>query len=51
MQVETKYWIHPDGWVYVGDEMDGARVATQAEIDEHLAKNISTDMEQEIAPK
>ncbi|MFQ6256128.1 hypothetical protein ACLMPK_01265 [Yersinia enterocolitica] len=45
MQVETKFWVHPDGWVYVGDEMKGARAATQAEIDEHLDTVIPSDNE------
>ncbi|HDM8089859.1 TPA: hypothetical protein PXN44_000641 [Yersinia enterocolitica] len=45
MKIETKYWIHPDGWIYVGDEIDGAREATKEEIDEHLAKTIPTDSE------
>ncbi|WET16730.1 hypothetical protein P2W49_09910 [Yersinia intermedia] len=43
MQVETKYWIHPDGWIYVGDQIEGAREATQTEVDDHLAKTIPTD--------
>ncbi|HDZ9831346.1 TPA: hypothetical protein ACYTJQ_000495 [Yersinia enterocolitica] len=40
--VETKFWVHQDGWIYVGDQIEGARAATEAEIDEHLAKTIST---------
>ncbi|WET14593.1 hypothetical protein P2W49_19425 [Yersinia intermedia] len=38
MQIETKFWIHPDGWIYVGDEMEGAREANKEEIDEHISK-------------
>ena len=33
------FWIHPDGWIYTGDQIDGARLATEEEISEHLAKN------------
>ncbi|WP_186370148.1 hypothetical protein [Yersinia bercovieri] len=44
MQVETEYWIHADGWIYVGDEMEGAREATKEEIDEHLSENIQPDI-------
>ncbi len=40
MQVETKFWVHPDEWIYVGDKMEGAREATKEEIDEHLSGNI-----------
>lgn len=37
-QAETKFWIHPDGWIYVGDQIEGARVASQKEIDAHFVK-------------
>ncbi|MGE4939618.1 hypothetical protein, partial [Yersinia enterocolitica] len=34
--VETKFWVHQEGWIYVGDKIKGARVATQEEIDAHM---------------
>ncbi|EKN3982781.1 hypothetical protein RSJ44_001933 [Yersinia enterocolitica] len=37
-QAETKFWIHPEGWIYVGDQIEGARAATETEIDAHMAK-------------
>ncbi|EON3359397.1 hypothetical protein ACNHFS_004436 [Yersinia enterocolitica] len=37
-QVETKFWMHPEGWIYVGDQIEGARAATETEIDAHMAK-------------
>ncbi|EPP1017526.1 hypothetical protein ACULX4_004114 [Yersinia enterocolitica] len=37
-QVETKFWVHPEGWIYVGDKIEGARVATQEEIDTHMGQ-------------
>lgn len=37
-QAETKFWVHPDGWIYVGDQIEGAKAATQKEIEEHLVK-------------
>lgn len=39
--MDIKFWIHPDGWIYTGDQVDGAREATEKEISEHLAKNES----------
>ncbi|CNL41974.1 hypothetical protein [Yersinia aleksiciae] len=44
MQVETKYWVHPDDWIYVGDVIEGAREATQSEIEEHIAETASPDV-------
>ncbi|EON3357412.1 hypothetical protein AB9H26_06685 [Yersinia enterocolitica] len=38
--VETKFWIHQEGWIYVGDKIKGARAATEAEVDTHFAKLI-----------
>ena len=35
-----KFYIHKDGYLYNGDMTDGAREATQAEIDAHLAPQI-----------
>ncbi|WP_404273581.1 hypothetical protein [Yersinia similis] len=35
-QVKTKYWVHKDGWIYVGDKIEGARAAKKGEIDTHL---------------
>jgi hypothetical protein len=32
----NNFWIHKDGFIYSGDMTDGAREATQAEIDTHL---------------
>ncbi|HFR4113123.1 TPA: hypothetical protein ACHVKA_001079 [Yersinia enterocolitica] len=37
-QVETKFWVHPEGWIYVGDQIEGARAATQEEIDTHMGQ-------------
>lgn len=37
-QAETKFWIHPEGWIYVGDQIEGARAATETEIDAHITK-------------
>ncbi|MFJ5441768.1 hypothetical protein [Pectobacterium sp. CHL-2024] len=36
--VKLKYWFHVDGFIYVGDKIEGARAATTAEIDEHVSK-------------
>ncbi|CRY06367.1 Uncharacterised protein [Yersinia enterocolitica] len=47
MHVETKFWIHPDGWIYVGDEMEGAREATKEEIDDHISKINQPDVTDE----
>lgn len=33
-----KYWIHPDGFIYTGDLVAGARAATDEEIAAHLAE-------------
>jgi hypothetical protein len=38
------WWIHPDGWIYVGDEIEGARAAKQSEIDEHLATIVAPEL-------
>jgi hypothetical protein len=35
---DQKFWIHPDGWIYTGDQIEGAREATETEIAQHLAK-------------
>ena len=35
-----KFYIHQDGFIYSGDMTAGAREATQAEIDVHLAPQI-----------
>lgn len=48
MQVETKYWIHSDGGIYVGDKIKGAREATKEEIDKHLSENIPPDISDDI---
>lgn len=32
---ELKFWIHPEGWVYTGDQIEGARAATDEEIQNH----------------
>ncbi|EKN3946594.1 hypothetical protein RSJ44_003696 [Yersinia enterocolitica] len=37
-QAETKFWMHPEGWIYVGDKIEGARAATQEEIDTHMGQ-------------
>ncbi|HFR4112428.1 TPA: hypothetical protein ACHVKA_000359 [Yersinia enterocolitica] len=37
-QTEIKFWVHPEGWIYVGDQIEGARAATETEIDAHMAK-------------
>lgn len=34
----VKYWIHPDGFIYIGDQVEGARAATESEIAAHLAE-------------
>lgn len=47
MQVETKYWIHPDGWIYVGDQIEGAREATKDEIGVHISKINQPDVTDE----
>ncbi|ELY2861673.1 hypothetical protein SMC83_004199 [Cronobacter sakazakii] len=38
----TKYWIHPDGFIYIGDQVESAREATEEEIKSHeeYVKNI-----------
>lgn len=33
---ELKFWIHPEGWIYTGDKLEGARAATEEEITAHL---------------
>ncbi|HFI1945483.1 TPA: hypothetical protein ACPZRO_002438 [Yersinia enterocolitica] len=43
-QAETKFWVHPDDWIYVGDKIDEAREATQSEINAHLLKVSNTDL-------
>lgn len=30
------FWFHPEGWIYIGDEIEGARAATDDEIAAHL---------------
>ncbi|BCQ40886.1 hypothetical protein ERHA54_34890 [Erwinia rhapontici] len=32
------YWIHPYGFIYIGDQIEGARAATDGEIAAHLAE-------------
>ena len=45
-----KFYIHQDGFIYSGDMTAGAREATQAEIDVHLAPQIVTPaVDQNIA--
>lgn len=39
-----KFYIHKDGYFYSGDMTEGAREATQAEIDVHLAPQIVTQV-------
>ena len=39
-QAETKFWIHPEGWIYVGDQIEDARAAAQEEIDSHILKSL-----------
>ena len=41
---ELKFWIHPEGWIYTGDQIEGARAATEEEIAAHL----NTISEQEV---
>lgn len=43
--MDTQFWIHPDGWIYTGDRIEGARAATEEEISEHLAKNELVEQE------
>lgn len=40
----VEYWIHPDGFIYTGDKIEGARAATDDEIAAHVAE--TTEMEQ-----
>lgn len=28
----VEYWIHPDGFIYIGDQIMGSRAATDEEI-------------------
>lgn len=35
--MEIEFWIHPEGWIYVGDQIEGARAATNEEIRDHLS--------------
>ena len=36
---ELKFWIHPEGWLYTGDQIEGARAATNEEVTNHLNSN------------
>jgi hypothetical protein len=36
MMEDQKFWIHADGYFYTGDETEGAKEATQEEINEKL---------------
>ncbi|MBT9186281.1 hypothetical protein ILP31_19535 [Pectobacterium punjabense] len=33
--MDIQYWKHKDGWIYIGNEMEGARPATDEEIKTH----------------
>lgn len=35
----VEYWIHPDGFIYIGDQIVGARAATDEEIATLIADN------------
>ncbi|GAB7215773.1 hypothetical protein [Dickeya oryzae] len=37
------FWVHPDGWIYIGDKIEGARAAT----DEEIATHLNATLEQE----
>lgn len=39
----VEYWIHPDGFIYVGDQIIGARAATDEEIAALTADNIQLE--------
>lgn len=41
---QVKYWIHPDGFIYTGDQIEGARAATDDEVAAHLA--VTTALEE-----
>lgn len=30
------FWVHSEGWIYIGDKIEGARAATEEEIAAHL---------------
>lgn len=34
----AKYWIHPDRFIYIGDQIAGARAATDVEVAAHIAE-------------
>ncbi|WP_158584709.1 hypothetical protein [Pectobacterium carotovorum] len=33
--MDIQYWKHKDGWIYIGNETEGARPATDEEITLH----------------
>ncbi|MBB1528441.1 hypothetical protein [Pectobacterium carotovorum] len=44
--MDIQFWVHKDSWIYIGNETDGARPATEDEIDTH--KNSSNTFESTI---
>lgn len=40
---KTEYWIHADGWIYQGDQIEGARAATEEELALHLAASANAE--------
>ncbi|MDT3545623.1 hypothetical protein [Cronobacter sakazakii] len=40
---EIKFWVHPDGFVYIGDQIEGARAATDEEVAAILSANASAE--------
>ncbi|CNF18084.1 hypothetical protein [Yersinia intermedia] len=51
MSIETKFWVHPDGWVYVGDYIEGAREATKEDINTlpTVLNRLSTEYKSDIS--
>lgn len=42
IKVDNQYWKHAEGWVYIGDEIDGATPATDNEIALHHKQAVAT---------
>ncbi|KHT31201.1 hypothetical protein RD01_18485 [Pectobacterium carotovorum subsp. carotovorum] len=42
IKVDNQYWKHAEGWVYIGDKIDGATPATDNEIALHHKQAVAT---------
>ncbi|MDE8741738.1 hypothetical protein PZA22_12785 [Pectobacterium polaris] len=42
--MNVQFWIHKDNWIYIGNETEGARPATEDEINAHKHRSNTFDV-------